>query len=160
LAGARAYYEIAFEDTRQEFFNSLQYDADHLLGLEVRALRLGPWRRLFIELEHTGWVSQVHNVFTAGMTNAGRPMVSTLGLDCTSLWIRSDFELGPAVISPWFEWMRFVSDVYGSDQSRGVFVISSGPIEHRQRLGADAQVEISRALWLTGGVFFERIGNA
>jgi len=160
LSGARAYYEIAFEDTRQQFFNSLQYDADHLLGLEIRAIKLGPWRRLFIELEHTGWVSQEHSVFTAGMTNAGHTLGSAMGPDGTSLWIRADFELGPAVLSPWLEWMRFVSDTYGSDQDHGVFVTSRGPIEHRQRLGADLEMALSHALWLTGGAFAERIGNA
>src|SRR5205807_8849212 len=81
LRGTRLYYEIAFEDTRTAFFNSLQYDADHLLGLEVRALQLGPFRRAFIELEHTGWVSHEHSIFTTGMTNAGRTFGSALGPD-------------------------------------------------------------------------------
>ena len=31
---------------------------------------------------------------------------------------------------------------------------------HRQRLGADAQVMLTRSLVLTGGIFDERIGNA
>jgi hypothetical protein len=159
-SGARLYYEIAFEDTRQAFWNSVRYDADHLLGLEMRALRLGPWRRLFIELEHTGWVSQEHGLFTAGMTNGGRTLGSALGPDGTSIWVRADFEAGDVVLSPWMEWLRFISDRYGSDQARGVFVTSTGPNEHRQRLGADAQVRVTRSLWLRGGVFGERIGNA
>jgi hypothetical protein len=160
LSGARVYYEIAFEDTRQAFFNSVQYDADHLLGLEVRALRLGPWRRLFIELEHTGWVSQEHWLFTSGMTNAGRTLGSALGPDGTSLWVRADLEFGAVQVSPWVEWLRFVSDRYGSDQTTGVFVTAVGPMEHRQRLGADAQLTLARSWFITGGVFGERIANA
>ena len=160
LRGARLYYEIAFEDTRQRFFNSLQYDADHLIGLEVRALKLGPWRRLFVELEHTGWVSQEHTIFTSGMTNAGRTMGSALGPDGTSLWIRSDFDAGAVIVSPWFEWMRFVSDVYGSDQDRGVFVVAPGPMEHRQRLGVNLQAQLAPGWWARAEAFGERIGNA
>jgi hypothetical protein len=160
LNGARLYYEIAFEDTRKAFFNSVQYDADHLLGIEVRALRLGPWRRLFIELEHTGWVSQEHWLWTTGMTNGGRTLGSALGPDGTSLWMRADLEAAGLVISPWIEWLRFVSDQYGTDQARGVFVTAIGPVEHRQRLGADAQVALARGFSVTGGVFGERIANA
>src|SRR5207253_8699233 len=74
LRGARFYYEFAFEDTRSRFLNSIEYDADHLVGLEMRDLRLGPWRRLFVELTHTGWVSQEHGTFTTGMTNVGRTL--------------------------------------------------------------------------------------
>jgi hypothetical protein len=153
------YYEIAFEDTRKAFWNSVQYDADHLVGLELRAIRLGPWRRLFIELEHTGWVSQEHFVFTTGMTNAGRTLGSALGPDGTSLWIRADLEHGPLTFSPWFEWLRYVGDFYGSDQEHGVFVTARGPIEHRQRIGVDAQAIFS-SLKATLGIFGERIANA
>ena len=160
LAGARVYYEIAFEDTRKEFFNSLQYDADHLLGLEIRALRVGPWRRLFIELEHTGWVSQEHSVFTAGMTNAGRTMGSALGPDGTSLWIRGDLEFGAVQVSPWLEWLKFVSDQYDTDETRGVFVTATGPREQRQRLGVEVQVQMSTSFWAKAAAFGERIGNA
>jgi len=159
-SGARLYYEIAFEDTRAAFWNSVRYDADHLLGLEMRGLRIGPWRRLFVELLHTGWVSQEHTVFTAGMTNDGRTLGPAIGPDGTSIWARADLELGQLVISPWAEWLRFISDRYDTDQARGVFVIATGPNEHRQRLGADAQVMLTRSLTLTGGVFGERIGNA
>jgi len=64
------------------------------------------------------------------------------------------------VLSPWVEWLRFSGDQYGSDQTRGVFVTVVGPIEHRQRLGADAQVALTQSLALSGGIFGERIGNA
>jgi len=160
LSGARAYYEIAFEDTRQEFFNSLQYDADHLLGLEIRDLRVGPWRRLFVELEHTGWVSQEHSVFTAGMTNGGRTMGSALGPDGTSLWIQADLRFGAFQVSPWVEWLRFVSDRYDTTDSRGVFVTAKGPMEHRQRLGIRLEVKLSPSWSARADAFGERIGNA
>jgi hypothetical protein len=160
LRGARVYYEIAFEDTRKRFFNSLQYDADHLLGVEVRALRLGPWRRLFVELQHTGWVSQEHFLFTTGMTNGGRTLGSALGPDGTSLWVRADIEIAGVLVSPWAEWLRFISDRYDTDQVRGVFVTAVGPIEHRQRLGADLRVEMTRNWRLSAGLFGERVGNA
>jgi hypothetical protein len=58
------------------------------------------------------------------------------------------------------EWLRFVSDRYGSDQTTGVFVTAVGPMEHRQRLGADAQLTLARSWFITGGVFGERIANA
>jgi hypothetical protein len=160
LRGARFYYEIAFEDTRKRFFNSLQYDADHLLGVEVRALRVGPWRRLFVELQRTGWISQEHFLFTTGMTNGGRTLGSALGPDGTSLWVRADIEIAGLLVSPWAEWMRFISDRYDTDQVRGVFVTAVGPIEHRQRLGADLRVEMTRNWRLSVGMFGERVGNA
>jgi hypothetical protein len=160
LRGARLYYEIAFEDTRKAFWNSLRYDADHLVGIELAELKLGAWRRLFIELEHTGWVSQEHSVFNTGMTNAGRTLGSALGPDGTSLWLSADFEAGRVVLSPWVEWLRFSGDRYDSNETRGVFVTAVGPIEHRQRLGADAQVTLTQSLAFSGGVFGERIGNA
>src|SRR5437868_12815145 len=158
LRGARVYYEIAFEDTRKAFWNSVEYDADHLLGIELRAIRLGPWRRLFVELEHTGWVSQEHGVFTTGMTNAGHTMGSAMGPDGTSLWIRADFEQAGLTLSPWFEWLRFSGDTYGSDQVQGVFVVARGPVEHRQRLGIDAQA-LFAPLLVSAGLFGERIEN-
>jgi len=160
LHGARLYYEIAFEDTRKAFWNSVRYDADHLVGIELADLKLGAWRRLFIELEHTGWVSQEHSVFTTGMTNAGRTLGSALGPDGTSLWLRADFEARRFVLSPWVEWLRFSGDRYDSDEARGVFVTVVGPIEHRQRLGADARMTLTQSLALSGGFFGERIGNA
>ena len=160
LRGARVYYEMALEDTRTRFFNMLQFDADHLIGIEVRALRLGPWRRLFIELQHTGWVSQEHGTFTTGMTNGGRTLGSELGPDGTSLWVRADIEIAGLLVSPWAEWLRFISDRYGSDEAHGVFVTAPGPMEHRQRIGADLQARLAPGWHLSAGLFGERVGNA
>src|SRR5437868_4515481 len=159
LRGARLYYEIAFEDTRKAFWNSVRYDADHLVGIELAELKLGAWRRLFIGVERTGWVSQEHCVLTLGMTNAGHTMGSAMGPDGTSLWIRADFEQAGLTLSPWFEWLRFSGDTYGSDQVQGVFVVARGPVEHRQRLGIDAQAMFAPLL-VSAGLFGERIDNA
>ena len=159
LRAARLYYELAFEDTRARFLNALEYDADHLLGLEVRALNAGPFRRLFVELEHTDYVSQEHSVFLTGMTNAGRTIGSALGPDGTSLWVRTDLQLGALQLSPWAEWLRFVSDLYGQTQAQGVFVTKVGPQEHRQRLGVDAFLPLRKDLQLSASFFGERIGN-
>jgi hypothetical protein len=157
---ARFYYEFAFEDTRKAFLNSVQYDADHLVGFEMRDLRVGPWRRLFVELTHTGWVSQEHGTFVSGMTNGGRTLGSALGPDATSFWVRADLELAGTTISPWAEMLRFGSAMFGSDQENGVFVTAPGPIEHRQRLGADFITQLPGSLSISGGVFAERIANA
>jgi hypothetical protein len=160
LAGTRAYYEIAFEDTRSAFFNSLQYDADHLLGIEVRALKYGPLRRAYLEFEHTGSASQEHNIFTSGMTNAGRTLGSALGPDDTSVWLKADLQFGYALVSPWAEWLRFAPDTYDTNQDQGVLVTGRGPREHRQRLGADLAVPLKINIFLSATIFGERIGNA
>src|SRR5438067_3570018 len=130
LRGARLFYEIAFEDYRTStptaVWNSLRYDADHLVGIELAELKLGAWRRLYIELEHSGWVSQEHWVFTTGMTNAGRTLGSALGPDGTSLWLRADFEAGRLVLSTCVEWLRFSGNQYGLDVPRDSFVTVMG----------------------------------
>lgn len=159
-AFARAWYEIAFEDTRHRFWNMLAYDADHLVGVELQGLRAGPLRGAVVELTHTGWTSQTHSVFKTGMTNGGRTMGSALGPDAWSLWARADFSLLQARLSPWAEWLRFGSEHYGTDEARGVFITSVGPIEHRQRLGADAAAQLTGKWWASAGLFGERIANA
>lgn len=148
----RAYYEIAFEDTRHQFWNMIRYDADHLIGVELT----GPLP-IHVELEHTGWVSQEHGTFRTGMTNAGRTLGSALGPDGLSLWIRADL---PAGVSPWIELMRFVSDRYGSDDVQGVFVTARGEMEHRQRIGADYQRPLQPGWTLQAGAYLERVANA
>ena len=131
-----------------------------MLGIELRDLRLGPLRRLFVEFEHTGWVSQEHGLFTTGMTNRERTLGDALGPDGLSLWARADLQLANVTLSPWAEWLRFISDRYAANESVGVFVTSSGPIEHRQRIGLDLRAPLSDALWLSVRLFGERIGNA
>jgi hypothetical protein len=160
LWGGRVYYQIAFEDTRKQFFNSLHYDADHLIGFELAGLDTGWLKRFNFEAVRTGWVSQEHGIFTAGMTNAARAFGPALGPDGASLWARAELHARPLVLSPWIEWLRFLSDRYGSDERTGVFVTAKGEIEHRQRLGADVETRLERRVLLTMTIFAERIGNA
>jgi len=156
--GARLYAEITWEDTRSPFLNSAYYDADHLLGLELRSLP-GPLRRLFFEALQTSWISQEHGQFTSGLTNAGRTLGSALGPDGLSLWVRADLALGGAQLSPWFEWLRYSSDVYDVTDADGVFVIKRGPQEHRQRLGADLRLTALGLDW-SAGLSGERTAGA
>jgi hypothetical protein len=93
------------------------------------------------------------------MTNAGRTLGSPLGPDAQSLWLRADLALGAAQVSPWFEWVRFFSDVIGETQEAGNFLVQRGPQEHRQRVGADVRLEALGLSW-SGGVFAERVAGA
>src|SRR3954471_11432742 len=95
-----------------------------------------------------------------GARSGRRTFGSALGADGASLWLKADLQLGPALLSPWAEWLRFVSDRYGTDQEHGVFVTRSGQLEHRQRIGADVQLPIAGIVLLSAGAFGERIGNA
>jgi hypothetical protein len=156
--GLRLYYEIAFEDTSTHFLlNSLKYDADHLIGFELDKLAIGPLQKLYFEFEHTGYVSQEHSLFTTGMTNAGRTLGTALGPDGFSAWLRADAKAGTARISPWFEWLKFVSDRYNSSP---VVVIRRGPQEHRQRLGLEVALPLTQDVRLEASAFTERIANA
>ena len=160
LRGARLYYEIAFEDTRNPLSNSILYDADHLLGLEVRAVDLGPLRRLFVEALKTSWISQEHGLFRTGMTNGGRTLGTPYGPDVDSLWLRADLAFGGALVSPWTEWLRCFSDRYDVTDAAGVFLVARGVTEHRQRLGVDLTAKLAPGWTLSGGLFGERVGNA
>ena len=160
LRGARLYYELDFEDTRSPLSNSVRYDADHLLGLEIRAVGVGSWRRLFVELQKTSWISQEHGTWKTGMTNGGRTLGSPLGPDALSLWLRADLEVHAVTVSPWAEWVSFSSDTYDVSGSRGVFVLAQGPQEHRQRLGVDLQAQITPRFGVSTSLFGERVGNA
>jgi hypothetical protein len=155
---ARIYYETVFEDTSTtHLLASIRYDADHLAGIEFRTLDFGPLRRFFAEVEHTGFVSQEHSLFRTGNTNDGRTLGTALGPDGTSVWARADFVAGPLQLSPWAEWLRFVSDRYDADK---LVVIALGPQEHRQRLGLDGRALVAPGWQLLASAFGERIGGA
>lgn len=157
--GLRVYGELAFEDTHDPLLNAVEWEADHLLGVEVRAGLPAPLRRFAVEYLRTSWISQVHGTFTTGMTNAGRTLGSPLGPDAQSLWARADLALGAAEVSPWFEWVRCFSDVIGETQAAGNFLVQRGPQEHRQRAGADLRFSALGLSW-SGGVFAERVAGA
>src|SRR5437868_420740 len=112
LRGARLYYELAFEDNRRQFFNTLEYQTDHLLGLEVTELDAAGRYGLLLEVQRTGFDSHEHSLFTTGMTNAGRTLGSALGPDAWSVYARGRIDLTRASLSPWLEWAHFASDTY------------------------------------------------
>src|SRR5205823_15064376 len=58
FAAGRAWYEIAFEDTHDPFFDAVKTDADHLVGVELHGV--GPARRLAAELAKTSRLSPAH----------------------------------------------------------------------------------------------------
>jgi hypothetical protein len=157
--GLRIYSELAFEDTHDPFLNAVEWEADHLLGMEVRAGLPAPLRRVAIEYLRTSWISQTHGTFQTGMTNAGRTLGSPLGPDAQSLWLHADLALGDAQVSPWFEWVRCFGDVIGETQEAGNFLLQRGPQEHRQRAGADVRFTALGLSW-SGGVFAERVAGA
>lgn len=159
VLGARLYAELTYEDTRSPAWNSVEYDADHLVGLELRQGLPGPLKRFFLEYLQTSWISQAHGGFTSGLTNAARPLGPPLGPDALTIWARADLEFAGALVSPWFEWVRCSSDGYDVTDERGVFLIQRNPQEHRQRLGADVRVQALGLGW-SGSLFGERVANA
>jgi Capsule assembly protein Wzi len=164
LWGARFYYEVDYEDTNNPRVNSFLNDADHLFGFELRAVQLGPVRRLFFEIEKTSFISQEHGTFQTGMTSDGRTLGTPLGPDAISLWARADLVLpakngGNAVLSPWGEWLRESSDLMGVSNTYGVYLIQHGVYEHRQRLGVDYRTVSASGFSFSIGLFGERVAN-
>jgi hypothetical protein len=130
FARVHAYYELALEDTRKEMLDAIQFDGDHLFGLDVD-LRFGPLQSLLVEAQKTGRVSQEHWQYTTGMTNAGRAIGSPLGPDAASVYAGARFAGG---VSPWVEWLRFATDQYIADDT-GIRRVSEGVSEHHLRAG-------------------------
>ncbi len=160
LRGARAYYELAFEDNRKQFINTLEYQTDHLLGLELVDLDGAGHHGLLIEFHRTGFDSQEHSLFTTGMTNAGRTLGSPLGPDAWSLYGRGRIDLAAATLWPWVELAHLSSDVYGATEDGPVIRVSEGVAERRIRLGLDASISLQRGVSLELEGFGERVGNA
>jgi Capsule assembly protein Wzi len=162
LAGARVYLEIAFEDFRHKFLNVLQFDTDYLVGLELRALSMGPLRRIFAEVGTTGRVAEESPEWRTGFSSAGRPFGTPLGPEGESVYLRAELEAPGVRVAPWGEWLRLKSDTYVSngDGAGGVRVASVGPSENRQRLGVDVALPLSPALSLNVTAYAERVGNA
>lgn len=158
LFGSRAYYELVLEDTRKEVGDALRYDADHLFGLEVRALPLGLLTGALLELERTGRVSQEHGQFTCGMTNAGRTLGSPLGPDAWSLFAQLTGQAGAASVSPWVEWVRLDADLYDSfDPGPGGIVLTHrGPRERRVRGGLEGRWRLDPRWAVEAGAWVEQ----
>jgi hypothetical protein len=162
LAGARAYIEVAFEDFRKKFLNVLQVDTDYLVGLELRALSVGPLRRVFAEVGTTGRVSEEAPFWGTGFSSAGRPFGTPLGPEGGSLYLRAELEAPGVRVAPWAEWMRFKSDTYvdNNDGSGGARIGTVGPVENRQRLGVDVALALRPSLLLEVTAYAERVGTA
>jgi hypothetical protein len=160
LRGARVYYELAFEDTRSQFFNALEYQTDHLLGIEVVGLDAAGRHGWLVEVHRTGVDSHEHSLYTTGMTNAERTLGSPLGPDAWSVYARGRIDLPAAAISPWAEIAHLSSDVYGATETGPIVRVSEGIAERRYRLGLDARFDLRPRLSLQLAAFAERAGNA
>jgi hypothetical protein len=160
LRGARAYYELAFEDNRKQFINTLEFQTDHLVGLELLNLDGAGRHRVLIEFQHTGMDSQEHSLFTTGMTNADRTLGSPLGPDAWSLYSAVQIDRGALSVSPWAELVRMSSDVYTATENGPVIRVSSGVVEHRFRAGIDGTLVLAAGTSLRVGAFAERVGNS
>lgn len=160
LAGTRLYTEATFEDFRSEELNVLRYDTDYLLGADVRALEVGPLRRVFVELAKTGRISQEGLYWLTGWTNAGRTLGSPLGPDGLSLYARAELETPVGPVAPWVEALRFSSDVFTADAGGNAQIAARGPVERRERAGLDLAVPVRPAVLLEAGAYVERVVNA
>jgi hypothetical protein len=160
LRGARAYYELAFEDTRRQFANTLEFQTDHLLGLELLNVDGAGHHRIIIEVQRTGSDSQEHSLFTTGMTNAGRTLGSALGPDAWSLYSAVRIDQRHLSFTPWAELVRMSSDVYTGSADGPVVRVSSGVAEHRFRAGIDAAVALPRGIAVRLRTYAERVGNS
>jgi hypothetical protein len=162
LAGARAYIELAFEDFRKKFLNVLQIDTDYLVGLELRALSVGPLRRVFAEFGTTGHFAEEAPFWGTGFSNAGRPFGTPLGPEGASVYLRAELEAPGVRVAPWAEWLRFKADTYApnNDGSGGWLIASMGPSESRQRLGVDVALTLRPSLLLEVTAYAERVGTA
>jgi hypothetical protein len=160
LRGARAYYELAFEDNRKQFINTLEFQTDHLVGLELLNLDGAGHHGVLLEFHRTGSDSQEHSLFTTGMTNADRTLGSPLGPDAWSLYSAARIDLNALSLSPWAELVRMSSDVYTATENGPVVRVSSGVVEHRFRAGMDAFLTLPAGTTLRLRAFAERVGNS
>jgi hypothetical protein len=162
IRGARIYYELAFEDIRQQLWSAIRFDADHLLGIEHAAL--GPDGRygVVIELQHTGVRSQEHAIRTTGMTSEGRVFGSPLGPAASSVFVGGWGCRGSLRIQPWLELAQLRSDTYLFPDDAGVSLSQRGPSERRARVGLTLAVQLRRDLraetdvsgeWIAGRAF-------
>ena len=160
LRGTRFYVGLAFEDTRSQFLNTLEFDTDYLVGIDVPDFdgtkRLG----LLVELHRTGRSSQEHSTFTTGMTNLGRTLGSPLGPDTWSVFAQGKVDTSIARFAPWVEMARLSSDVYTATETGPVERIRSGPAEKRLRGGMHASVALREKVLLRVDGFAERIFTA
>jgi hypothetical protein len=162
IRGARIYYELAFEDLRRELWSAIQFDADHLLGIEYAALGRDGRYGLIAELQHTGVRSQEHAIRTTGLTSEARVFGSPLGPAATSVFVGGWTHRGALRIQPWLELANFSSDTYVFPADAGISRSQHGPSERRGRVGVTVTVDLRQDLradcdvsgeWIVGRAF-------
>jgi hypothetical protein len=158
LRGARIYYELAFEDLRQQIVDAWVYDGDHLAGVHLAALTKSGKHGLTVEFQHIGSVSQTHNTYTSGLTNAGLTLGTPLGPDSWSLFAGGRVDLPHhAWLQPWVEFVRRSSDTYVHVDYGPIYRSAYGNEETRIRLGAQAQLMLCPAVRLNARVLYEHV---
>lgn len=158
LAGLRVYYEVAAEDMRDELWNMLRRDADHVVGIEID--RLSRRAALLVELTLTGVRSHEHDLFATGLTSRGRVAGAPLGPSSASAHV--GLRLQPAddaLLAPWFEIVHQSSDLFGETAGR-IARVEDLPDELRARGGARAALLLSPDLTLALRALAERVSTA
>lgn len=159
LHSARLYYEVAFEDWRKDFLDALQFDADHLGGIEVPALDRRGRYGLLVEYQHIGVRSQTHGYWTTGMTNAGFSVGTPLGPDAWSIYAALRIALPKATLTPALELVRRSSDHYHFVDYGPIYRVSSGVEETRARAFLQCQLKLLRDVRLDARAFLEEISH-
>ncbi len=161
LAGARLYYEVAFEDMRVKYFHhAVRRDADHLVGVELAAIGAGGRHGLVVELQKTGVRSQEHTPRVTGFTSARRVVGSPLGPDALALYGGGRIELGWASLAPWAEIARLSSSTYMFVVDGPIRQVSEGADEHRYRAGGRLRLPLPHGLRVETEAMFEHVTTA
>lgn len=154
----RVVYALVLEDTRDAVADMLQYDTDHLVGLEWAALGPRGQGALSVELFQTGSRSGEHGVWTTGMTSGGFDLGAALGPDVRAARAELDWEVGRTRIGGGVLLARASSDVY-SDDGEDISTARRSTPEFRDRAWVRAAVTLERRLEVEGQVFAERVRN-
>jgi hypothetical protein len=155
LSAARLYYELIFEDIRQRrLLDAYRYDADHLLGLEVR---FDGRHEFLVEWHKTGVRSQEHGQRISGFTNLGRTVGSALGPAAQSLFVADTMGLENVQVQGWLEAASLSSDRWAFLIDGPIDRTASGPDEERYRVGSRINAWLRHDLCVQVDVSFERI---
>jgi hypothetical protein len=140
LGGARITYQLTFEDLRKHFVDAVHYDADHVLGVELRWLTL--------ELQRTGVRSYEHMPRLTGFTTGGRIVGDPLGPAAEAVFLGGRIPMAWGVVMPWLEIAGLSSDSYTFVDHGPIVPTGEGPTELRFRIGARARVPLGHDLEL------------
>jgi hypothetical protein len=154
----RVVYALVLEDTRDAVADMLQYDTDHLVGLEWAALGPRGQGALSVELFQTGSRSGEHGVWTTGMTSGGFDLGSALGPDVRAARVELDWEVGRMRLGGGVLVARASSDLY-ADDGEDISLAQRGTPEFRDRAWVHTAVALGPRVELEGQVFAERVRN-